>query len=340
MGIHGSATCTLNFEGATGYLLGAENQGLKKMFVCMNEARLGTALQALGVADAALFKAHQYAMERTQFKATTGPKSTSPADPIICHADVRRMLMLQKVLIEGSRSLCFMCSTMLDERNSLAQTAPQYHELMQRIEYLTPICKGFVTEVAVETCINAIQTFGGHGFITESGVEQHLRDVKVTTLYEGTTGIQALDLLARKTLMMHGEPMLNLKGWLDKRLSLLPIDDSLTPLHEQLKSAVNIWTTLPKYIDKLQQHDPNVAGSVATEYLMLSGYVLLGYCWLLSAQKSVQQLQTEHSAPSNQAKLQSAQFYFERILPRTHTLAASIEAGTSSLYAIADQHLR
>ena len=335
MGIHGSATCTLNFEGSIGYLVGNENEGLKGMFVCMNEARLGTAAQSLGVADAAFDKSYHYAKERLQSKSIEKPNKFCEADPIIVHADVRRMLMVQKSLIEGSRALNYYVATLIDrdifsERDSESDFT----------EFLTPICKGFITEISVECCIHAIQIFGGHGYVGESGVEQHLRDVKITTLYEGTTGIQGLDLLARKILMNKLKPMLDIRKTFNKKIDDGFKDERIVEFKNCQEEAVNLWIKLANNIGERSQTNKNEIASVATEFLMLSGYIMLGYQWVLMASVASESLSKGGTDPIYQSKIDTAQFYFDKVFTRTEGLFLSIKNGMSSTCSIAEDSIR
>jgi len=201
MGIHANATCVLNFQDAEGILLGNEGDGLKGMFVCMNQARIGTALQALGTADAAFQKALAYSKERTQMRSLTSPNLKADADRIIVHPDVRRMLLIQKSLTEGGRAFTYYISLLLSKHEISNQRDPGLKGL---IDISTPICKGFMTEIGIEVATLSVQIYGGHGYIQESKVEQLLRDVRITTIYEGTTGIQGLDLFVKKVLGTNG----------------------------------------------------------------------------------------------------------------------------------------
>ena len=207
MGIHGNATCVLNFDGATGFLVGAENEGMRCMFTMMNAARLGVGMQGVGVAEAAYQASLAYARERLQMRAVTGAQNPNgPADPIIVHPDVRRMLLTQKALIEGGRALAYFTAQQAD----LAEFGPPEgrDDAETMLSFLTPIVKAFLTECGFESVNHAVQIFGGHGFIRETGIEQYVRDSRITLIYEGTTQIQALDLLGRKVMMTQGKALL------------------------------------------------------------------------------------------------------------------------------------
>ncbi len=207
MGIHGNATCVMNFDGATGFLIGPPNRGLNCMFTFMNFARIGTALQGLAHAEVAFQGGLKYARERLQMRSLTGPKAPEkPADPIIVHPDVRRMLLTMKAFAEGSRAMIYYTAKLVDILK-YSQDEEQKQQVETQMAFLTPIAKAFMTEVGFEAASHGVQIYGGHGYIAEWGMEQNLRDARIAMLYEGTTGIQAIDLLGRKVLMTQGESL-------------------------------------------------------------------------------------------------------------------------------------
>lgn len=332
MGIKGSATCVINFDGAKGYLVGTENRGLNCMFTFMNTARIGTGLEGLSASEAAFQGALAYAKDRLQFRAMTGVKNPDgPADPIINHPDVRRMLLTQKAFAEGNRALAIYAMQLVDiTHESQDEDAKQLAEA--KLALLTPILKAFLTETAQETTSYGMQVFGGHGFIAEWGMEQLARDTRICTMYEGTTGIQAIDLLARKVAGSNG-----------KLLTVFTNDvkDYCKSIRD--KSQFNAWSnSIDKHIDEWHQitqdimqraaKNPAELGAASVDYLMYSGYIVIGYFWLKMAVVAQQKLDEGTSDPEfYKAKLHTAKFYFDRLLTRTRSLVSAMESGADNL---------
>ncbi|MDF3980757.1 acyl-CoA dehydrogenase C-terminal domain-containing protein [Luteibacter sp. PPL201] len=332
MGIRGAATCVMNFDEAEGWLIGAPHKGLMAMFTMMNSARLGVGVQGLGLSEAALQGSLRYALDRLQMRALSGPRMPEkPADPIVVHPDVRRMLLTQRAFVEGGRVLAAYASLQSDieARHPDAQTRQQAGELLS---FLIPIAKGLLTESAQECTKEALQIFGGHGYIVEHGMEQLVRDARIITLYEGTTQIQALDLLGRKVMQLQGA---GLKRFLDEIGTFCREhagDDSLKALVGPVATAATAWGELTRGIAARAQANPEELGAAAMDYLYFSGYVTLAYFWA----RSVAALDRSRlSASARQAKRDTAAFYMARILPRIHLHKAGIDAGVATLPEIA-----
>ena len=329
MGIKASATCVMNFDGATGYLVGEPNKGLAHMFTFMNTARLGTAVQGLAHGQLSYQGALQYARERLQMRSLTGPKnSEGDADPIIVHPDVRRMLLTQKAFSEGSRAFLYYLGQMSD----LVECGSD--EEMRRAEnllaLLTPIAKAFITETGYESANLGMQVYGGHGFIREWGMEQIVRDARISMLYEGTTGIQALDLIARKVLGTGGKLLQDFTDEVLQFCSKNQTSSSVGQYIVTLQKDIHHWLLLTESIGVKAIENPEEVGAAALDYLMYAGYVTLGYFWVRMAVLAEQKLSESNDA-FYKAKLHTAKFYFERIYPRTITLKQTMLSGADNL---------
>ncbi|MBT2323710.1 acyl-CoA dehydrogenase C-terminal domain-containing protein [Variovorax paradoxus] len=329
MGIRANSTCTMNFDGARGWLVGQAGKGLAAMFVMMNHARLGVGISALGQMQAAYQKALAYAEERHQGRVGAGGVDAGP-DAIIRHADVRRMLLVQKAYVEGSRALVAWTSLQHD----LAHRGDA--EAGERLALVTPIVKAFVSDCAVECTSLAIQVFGGHGFIRETGVEQHLRDARIIPLYEGANGIQAMDLLGRKVLMDGGERLRllarDIAGFIEQESGT----EQLRPLLSELGSAAKTLDMVTRQIAKSVASDPDLVGSVAVPYLRLCGHVCLAWMWARMA--AVGHAKAGSDDPVYADKIATARFYFACLLPEVRSLAVQIEAGSAPVMAVALGH--
>ncbi|XKH59224.1 acyl-CoA dehydrogenase C-terminal domain-containing protein [Halomonas sediminis] len=336
MGIHGNATCVMNFDTARGYLVGAPNKGLACMFTMMNAARLGVGIQGLGLAEASFQNSLAYARDRLQMRALSGPQSPEkPADPIIVHPDVRRMLLTQKAFAEGGRMLVLYTAQMLD-----VVEHGEDHAERERAEtllgLLTPIVKAFLTEVGFEATNEGVQVFGGHGFIREWGMEQLVRDARITRLYEGTTGIQALDLLGRKVLMSQGETLKLFTKEIHQFCKAEADNPALKAFIEPLAKLNAEWGELTLGVGMKAMQDREEVGAASVDYLMYSGYVTLAYLFSRAVKQASQSLEGDETA-FYQAKIDTARFYFQRLLPRTRAHAAMIQAGAGSLMAISSE---
>lgn len=332
MGIHGNATCVMNFDGATGFLLGEANRGLNHMFTFMNRARIGTAIQGLCHTELGYQKSLAYAKDRLQMRSLAGPKNPDgPADPIIVHPDVRRMLLTQKAFAEGHRMLIYFAAMQLDIEN-VSEDAEQKQHASELLSLLTPIAKAFCTETGFESANLALQCFGGHGYIQEWGVEQNVRDARIGMLYEGTTGIQALDLLGRKVLMTQGETLKRFTKIIHKFCQAQSENEEMAEFTRELAKHNKAWGDLTMHIGLTAMENPEEVGAAAVDYLMYSGYITLAYFWALAAQKAQEQLQGACDDPSfYQAKIKTARFYYQRILPRTLNHEAAIRSGVNNL---------
>lgn len=329
MGIHGNATCVMNFDGAKGWLIGPPNKGLNCMFTFMNTARLGTSLQGVAHAELGYQGALAYAKDRVQGRALSGVKNPDgPADPIICHPDVRRMLLTQKAFSEGGRMLTYYIAQLLDIE-SHGQEEDEKQEASDLLALLTPIAKAFLTETGLESANLAMQCFGGHGYIREWGMEQNVRDARISTLYEGTTGIQALDLLGRKVLMTQGELLKRFTKIIYLYCKSLEGDESLAEFIQPLAILNKEWGELAMHVGLVSMENPEEVGAASVDFLMYSGYITQAYLWARAAQ--VAQSSNNDSDPIYASKIKVARFYFQRILPRTRGLVDTIKSGASCL---------
>ena len=335
MGIHGSATCVMNFDGAQGYLVGEPHKGLQAMFVMMNSARLGVGVQGLGLSERAYQNALRYSRERLQSRSLSGPKAPDkPADPIIVHPDVRRMLLSQKALVEGGRLLSLHAYSLLDAAEHEADAGAR-ERADTLVGFLTPISKACQTEWSIENTYNAIQCFGGHGYIAEHGMEQYARDARITTLYEGTTGIQALDLIGRKTAASQGAGLKLFLGMVEDFAKQHDGDAALAEFIGPLRAKAAEWGKLT--LDTLQRaaSNPEELGAASHDYLFYSGYVVLAYWWARSVAAADA---SDRPQAFKDAKRETARFYFARILPRTLAHKAAIESGAAPLMAMPAEH--
>jgi hypothetical protein len=321
MGIKGSATCVINFDDAKGYLVGTENRGLNCMFTFMNTARIGTGLEGLSASEAAFQGALAYAKDRLQFRAMTGVKNPDgPADPIINHPDVRRMLLTQKAFAEGNRALAVYALKLVDiSQANQDEGAKQFAE--SKLALLTPIVKAFLTETAQETTSYGMQVYGGHGFIKEWGMEQLARDTRICTMYEGTTGIQAVDLLARKVVGSNGKLLTIFTNEVKEYCKSIRDKSQFNAWSNSIDTHVDEWHQITEDIMLRAAKNPAELGAASVDYLMYSGYVVVGYFWLQMAVVAQQKLDEGTSDPEfYQAKLHTTKFYFDRLLTRTRSL--------------------
>lgn len=331
MGIHACSTCVMNFDGAEGYLIGKPHKGLAAMFTMMNAARLSVGVQGLALAERALQNSLNYARERLQSRALSGPKfPNKPADNLLVQPDVRRMLLTQRAFVEGSRALVLYTALQTDIEHRATDEAVR-QKAGELVAFLIPIAKGMTTELAQECTKEALQIYGGHGYIAENGMEQFVRDARIITLYEGTTGIQAADLLGRKILQLQGVGAKHFLQEIGAFCQQHGADASLRGLAGPLAAAAKEWSELTASLAKRVQADPEELGAAATDYLYYSGYVTLAYLWARSVAAAEAGSQ---SAAFKQAKRDTAAFYFARILPRALVHKAAIEAGVATLPAI------
>ncbi|GGD45548.1 acyl-CoA dehydrogenase C-terminal domain-containing protein [Sinisalibacter lacisalsi] len=333
MGIHGNATCVMNYDGATGYLLGEEHKGLRAMFTMMNEARLAVGVQGLAQAEAAYQNAVAYTRERLQGRAVTGPENPEgPADPIIVHPDVRRVLMEGKSFIEGARALTFWAAELIDRSERMGDA-----EAEALVSLLIPVIKGVQTDRGFETAVQAQQLYGGHGYIEEHGMSQFARDARIAMIYEGANGIQALDLVGRKLAADGGRPMMAffemVKGFIKENES----DDALNAeFLEPLKSASKDLQAAATYFLQSGMKAPNNALAGAYDFMHLFGHVAIGLMWAKMAKAARAALDEGRGDPAfYETKLATGRFYMARRLPETGALRARIESGAEPVMALA-----
>lgn len=327
MGIKASATCVMNFDGARGWLIGQANKGLAAMFTMMNYERLSIGIQGIGCAETSYQNARTYARERLQSRAPTGTVAPDKiADPIIVHPDVRRMLLSIKALTEGGRVFASYVGQQLDLAKYSAD-AQEQQQASALVALLTPVAKAFFTDTGFDSCVLGQQVFGGHGYIREWGQEQLVRDVRIAQIYEGTNGIQALDLLGRKVIANEGVT-LQLFTRQIRDFAALPG----TPYANPLLEAVQRLEDVSDWLRAQATLNPNEIGAASVEYLHLFGYV--AYAWLWARMADVAQRAREAEPAFYDAKLATASFYFSRVLPRTLSLEQTIRAGSNSLFEL------
>ncbi|RMF20039.1 MAG: acyl-CoA dehydrogenase [Gammaproteobacteria bacterium] len=344
MGIKASSTCVLNFEGAKGWLIGPPNEGLACMFTFMNTARIGTGMQGVAAAELAFQNAVRYARERRSMRSLSGKKYPDlPADPIIVHPDVRRMLLTQKAFAEGGRALIYYVARIADVFVHGA-TEREKARADDTLGFLTPIVKAFLTETGWESVNLGMQVFGGHGYIREHGMEQIVRDTRIATLYEGTTGIQALDLLGRKLILDKGEAFRRFNKEVGDYCSgKSPFvtgkhRKKLKPLIQRLGWLNRQWAYLSLRVAFSAMRDRDEVGSAAYDYLMYSGYMVLAYMWLLQAETALEKLSaSEGDETFLRAKVDTCRFYFDRLLPRARMHHACMLSGARNLMHLPDE---
>ncbi len=332
MGIHACSTCVMNFDGAEGYLIGQPHKGLAAMFTMMNAARLSVGVQGLALSERALQNSLNYARERLQSRALSGPRfPDKAADNLLVQPDVRRMLLTQRALVEGCRALVLYTALHVDIEHRAKDPATR-KTAGELVAFLIPIAKAVTTELAQECTKEALQIYGGHGYIAENGMEQFVRDARIITIYEGTTGIQAADLLGRKILQLQGVGFKHFLEEISAFCQQHASDDGLRGLIGPLAIATKSWSDLTLKLAARAQADPEEMGAAAVDYLYYSGYVTLAYLWARSVAAAETSAQPE---AFKQAKRDTAKFYFARMLPRTLAHQAAIEAGVETLPAIA-----
>ena len=320
MGIRGSATSVINYEAATGYLIGAPNRGLACMFTMMNHARLSVGIQGLGLAELAYQNAVAYARERLQGRSTGGPQNPSQAaDSILVHPDVRRMLMTQRAFVEGGRAFAAYVGLMLDRCHD--DDAERRQAAQERADLLTPVVKAFATDRGMECALLAQQVYGGHGFIVEHGVEQIVRDIRISQIYEGTNGIQALDFTGRKVLRDGGAALFRL-------LDDMRQDEVAAEFQAALAQALEQVDRVARWLLG-EAKDPHLPGAAATDFLELTGLAIYAWLWAKMAQAD--------DEGSSRAKTDTARFFYAKLLPKTLALEQSIRNGAASVMAMREE---
>ncbi len=335
MGIHGNSTCVMNYDGATGWLIGEENRGLAAMFVMMNEARLGVAIQGLSQSEVAYQNAAAYAKERLQSRALSGAKAPDkPADPIIVHPDVRRMLLEMRAFNEAARALVLWTALKSDIAHRSGDVA-EIRAADDMLGLMTPVLKGVLTDVGFANTVKAQQVFGGHGYVGEWGMEQFVRDARIAMIYEGANGIQALDLVGRKLPKDGGRAVTTffneVGGWLKEKDG----DAALKPYVAGLKSGLDALQKATMWLMQNAMAKPDNAGAASTDYMHLFGLVALGYMWARIAESAIARKNEDASlATTMDAKLIAGQFYMERIMPEAGAHLARISSGADTMMAM------
>jgi alkylation response protein AidB-like acyl-CoA dehydrogenase len=330
MGIHGSPTCAMSFENSLGWIVGAPNKGLAAMFTMMNHARITVAIQGLAQSECARQASIAYALERRQGRAAASREAQADrADLLIEHADVRRMLLTQKALLESGRLLAYYTVLQMD-RAERSEDAAVRKDAEEEVALLTPILKSMLTDGAIEITGLAVQVHGGHGYIRETGVEQLSRDARITAIYEGTNGIQALDLIARKVLPAGGAPVARMAEKIRADHAGLSLSGDLARWRQIAGEHLSQWESLTAELLRAAQADPNAAPAAATDYLNFAGYTLFACCWVDLAARAASHEDPDFAA----AKHETARFFFDRLLPRAQCHAAAVRGGPASTMTI------
>ncbi len=337
MGIHGNATCVLNYDGAKGWMVGEENRGLAAMFVMMNAARLGVGIQGLAQAEVAYQNAVAYALDRRQGRALTGPADPeAKADPIFVHPDVRRMLMDAKAFTEGHRALCLWGALLVDLSHK-AQSEEDRAEADALLGLLTPVIKGYGTDKGYEVATNMQQVFGGHGYIEEWGMSQFVRDARITMIYEGTNGVQAMDLCGRKLGYKGGAAIQAFFKQAGEEIGTAKGDAVLGPLAEKLEKALGEQQAATMWFMQNAMSNPNNLGAGAHNYMHIMGIVTLGLMWLRMAKVAQAKLAGDPEDKAfYEAKITTARYYMDRFLPDAGALRRKLEAGADSMMELGE----
>ncbi len=334
MGIHGNATCVMQYEDAVGYLIGEENSGLKLMFVMMNEARLGVGLQGIAQGEAAYQAARDFAKDRLQGRSLTGPKNADgPADPIIVHPDVRRMLLDSRAVIEGGRAFLFWTAL----HGDLAHAHPDEAVRQKANDYmglLTPVLKGYLTDKGFKACVDGMQVHGGSGFTEHFPASQYLRDCRIALIYEGTNGIQALDLVGRKLAAQGGRAVMSFFAEIDAFVEANGKDEQLKPFIEGLAGAKAQLQEATMWLMQNGLANPDNAGAASTDYMHLFGLTGLAYMWALMAKVSLAKIAAGDTDPFYESKLVVGRYFVERMLPETGGHLTKLKTGSATMMAL------
>ena len=336
MGIHGNSTCVMNYDGAKGFLIGEENGGLKAMFVMMNEARLGVGLQGLSIGEIAYQNAVEYAKERIQGRALTGPKAKDKkADPIIVHPDIRRKLMTMRSFNEAGRAFALWTAL----RSDIAHRSGDEKERQiadDLLGLMTPVLKGVMTDKGFEHAVMAQQVFGGHGYIEEHGMSQFVRDARIAMIYEGANGVQALDLVGRKLAANGGRAVQAFFKEVGEFCEANRADEKMAPFTKGLKKGLNDLQAATMWLMQNAMANPDNAGAASTDYMHLFGLVSLGYMWAQMAKVAQAKLAdgADGDASYLENKLVTARFFMERVMPETAAHLARISTGADTMMAL------
>ncbi len=330
MGIHGNSTCVMNYDGATGWLIGEENKGMQGMFVMMNEARLGVAVQGLAQSEVAYQNAVIYAKDRLQGRSLTGPKAPDkPADPIIVHPDVRRTLLTIRAFNEAARAMVVWTSLKSDVAHR-SDNAKDRQEADDHMGLMTPILKGVLTDVGFSNAVLAQQMFGGHGYIAEWGMEQFVRDARIAMIYEGANGIQALDLVGRKLPRDGGRAVMAFFAEVAAFAKDHAADEAMKPYLAPLSTALGHLQQATMWLMQNAMAKPDNAGAGATDYMQLFGLVTFGYMWARMAKVALDKIAGGDKTSYLSSKLVTGRFFMERMLPETSLHLARIESGSAT----------
>ncbi|MCG9729383.1 acyl-CoA dehydrogenase C-terminal domain-containing protein [Shewanella sp. Isolate13] len=338
MGIHGNSTCVMNFDGALGELVGEPHQGLRAMFTMMNQARLGVGVQGLGVSEIAYQNALAYAKDRIQGRALSGAKQAEQAaDSILVHGDVRRMLLSQKAFNEGTRALMGQQALWIDEAER--HSDPDLAKAASKLAALfTPIVKGFVTDQGFKACVDAQQVFGGHGYIHEWGMEQFVRDSRIAMIYEGTNGVQALDLVGRKILSDKAQTLQAWSGQVKQLIERNMGNEAMKPYIAGLMDAAGDLEKATGYIAENSAKNPDIIGAASMAYMQIFGITALAWIWARIAEKSLAVLSDgTDEAEFYQNKLSTAQFYMRYWAVQTRSLRKQVQAASEDIVAFDDK---
>ena len=331
MGIHGNATCQMVLDGAVGTLVGQANKGMQGMFVMMNAARLGVGNQSLGLSEVAYQNALAYAKDRIQMRSLSGVKAKDkPADPIIVHPDVRKMLLTARAYTEGGRALTSYCSMLL-ERELHHPDDKARKDAAEMLALLTPIVKAFITDNGWTVTSSCLQVFGGHGFIKEWGMEQFVRDARINMIYEGTNTIQSLDLLGRKVLGNNGATLRKFGKLVAQLVEEEGVNEKMAEFITPIAVLGEQMTKFTTEIGFKGFQNPDEVGAAAVDYLRVAGHLVFGYFWARMAQIALREIAAGNPDPFYQAKVQTARFYFARLFPETASLMRTARSGAAVL---------
>src|SRR5579871_6454618 len=335
MGIHGNSTCVMNYDNATGWLIGEENKGMQGMFVMMNEARLGVAVQGLAQSEVAYQNAAAYARERIQGRALTGAKAADkPADPIIVHPDVRRTLLTIRAFNEAARAMVVWTALKSDVAHR-SEDAKDRQAADDHMGLMTPVLKGFLTEIGFANAVQAQQMYGGHGYIAEHGMEQFVRDARIAMIYEGANGIQALDLVGRKLPRDGGRAIMSFFSDLGGYCKEHGGDEAMKPYIAPLSTALGHLQQATTWLMQNAMAKPDNAGAAATDYMHLFGLVTLGYMWAKMAKVVHGKIAGSGATTYLSTKLVTGRFFMERVLPATSSHLARIQSGSATMMELA-----
>ncbi|NNE57513.1 MAG: acyl-CoA dehydrogenase [Hellea sp.] len=335
MGIHGNSTCVMNYDDATGYMIGEENKGLKVMFVMMNRARLDVGMQGMAQSEVAYQNAVTYARDRLQGRALTGPvNEDGPADPIIVHPDVRRMLMDTKSFNEGARALIYWAA-LLEDLEKVHGDEKFVEKCDDYLGLLTPVIKGYMTDRAMQTTIDCQQVYGGHGFIEEWGMSQFVRDTRIAPIYEGANGIQALDLVGRKLARKGGRALMSLNAEIDAYIKEHENNDNISDFVEALKSAKTKLTEGTMWLMQNGMSNPNNAGAGSVDYMHMMGLAVFSYMWTMMAVTAQKAIDDGTNDEFYANKIITGRYFIKRVLPMIDTHLARMKTGAEPVMALA-----